>query len=235
MNSMANHKETLDRSLLCVPSLHSGPARSVRRRGGRPAFFLFFLLILSAGLIGCTSVSPYAPSAGPDSPSVSPIAPSAGPTAWEDIRTGLTTPEIIGEYFDSSPITYKGEKPNTFNHTQQPEETIRLRTGDCEDFAALITDALLYHGYEAEIISVEAKTSSGLIIHAVAVYRDADTGQWHYIHAYRYRGFSIGVSKGFDSQADMASTIAKKMNGRLYQYFAMSPTSFAKVYDAMLN
>ena len=199
---------------------HASSGRGGSVGSGRFLFFFVILLIALAGPVACTTVSPYAPSAGP---------------TWQDIRADLTTPERIGQYLNSSPVTYRGEKPGALNHTQTPEETISTLHGDCEDYAVLITDALKYHGYEADIISVEAKTSGGLMIHAVAVYRDSDTGQWHYIHGYRFRGLSIGVSKGFDSQGDMARFIAEKMNGKLYQYFVMSPDSFKKVYDAMLN
>ncbi len=155
--------------------------------------------------------------------------------SWEDIRAGLTTPGQISEFFRSSPIRYKAEKAHTMNHTQPPEETIRTKTGDCEDYAMLITDALIYHGYEAAIISVEAQTPSGLMIHAVAIYSDSDTGRWHYIHGYDFKGLSIEVSKGFDSRRDVALYIAERMNGRLYQYFVMTPDSFVMTYDAMMN
>lgn len=155
--------------------------------------------------------------------------------SWESIRAGLTTPELIDDYLNSCRITYKGERPRTLNHTQSPEETLRTLGGDCEDYAFLITDALRFHGYEAGIISVEARTSGGLLIHAVAIYHDPETGKWHFIHGYRFKGLSIGVSEPFDSQAELARDIAGHMNGKLYQYFVMSPETFRKVYDAMLN
>lgn len=200
-----------------------------------PALFFVLLLILAAASAAYAGDQPYVPAAGPIAgANPSPISLSANP-AWVDIRAGLTTPELIEQYLGSRRITYKGERPSTLNHTQSPEETITALSGDCEDYAALIVDALIYHGYEAGIISVEARTSGGLLIHAVAVYRDAATGRWHYIHGYRFKGLTIGVSKGFDTQVDMARYIAEKMNGKLYQYFVMSPDAFRKVYDAMLN
>jgi hypothetical protein len=181
------------------------------------------LSILVAGPAGCATARPNA---------------KTGYTAgesWESIRARLATPELIDEYLNSCPIVYEGEKPRTLNHTQSPEETIRTLRGDCEDYAFLITDALRFHGYEAGIISVEAKIPGGLLIHAVAIYRDPDTGRWHYIHGYRFKGLSIGVSEGFDSQVELARDIAGHMKGRLYQYFVMSPDGFRKVYDTMLN
>ncbi len=235
MGNMTERKESIISHIVRVFSLHGGPARSVVRRGGRPALFFVLVLILTPGSIAHAEVLPSTPSAGPIAgTNPSPISLSANP-AWNDIRAGLTTPELIEQYLGSCRISYRGERPGTMNHTQSPEETIKGMSGDCEDYAALIVDALIYHGYEAGIISVEARTSGGLLIHAVAVYRDAATGRWHYIHGYRFKGLTVGVSKGFDTQTDMARYIAEKMNGKLYQYFVMSPDSFRKVYDAMLN
>jgi hypothetical protein len=235
ISNMTKRKKSIIPNIVRVFSLHGGPSRSVARRGGRPALFFVLLLILAVGSIAHADDSPYAPSAGPIAgTNASPISLSESPT-WIDIRAGLTTPELIEQYLDSCRITYKEERASTLNHTQSPEETIKGMSGDCEDYAALIADALIYHGYEAGLISVEAKTSGGLLIHAVAVYRDATTGRWHYIHGYRFKGLTIGVSKGFDTQVDLASYIAEKMNGKLYQYFVMSPDAFKRVYDAMLN
>jgi hypothetical protein len=155
--------------------------------------------------------------------------------SWDQIRSELSTPDRIVQYLRVCSITYKGETPGTLNHTQTPEETLNLRTGDCEDFAFLITDALIHDGYDARIISVEADRRTGLLIHAVAIYRDPNTRQWRYIHGYRFKGLTIGVSKGFNTEADVAESIAAKMGGKLYQYFVMSPDQFKKTYDVMRN
>ncbi len=155
--------------------------------------------------------------------------------SWDQIRTGLTTPERIVQFLQTCRINYKEETPGTLNHTQGPEETMRLRTGDCEDYAYLITDALTHDGYEARIISVEARRHRGIIIHAVAIYQDPNTNQWHYVHAYRFDGLSIGVSDGFNSKMDLARAIAEKMGGKLHQYFVMSPGEFKATYDVMRN
>jgi hypothetical protein len=197
--------------------------RIVMKRSAMLPISAIALSILLMGTIACTTVTP----AGMADPYTG--------ASWSSIRAGLATPEAIEQYLRSCSITYKGEKPNTLNHTQPPEETIGIKTGDCEDYASLITDALIYHGYEAKIISVEAKTSGGLLIHAVAIYRDPSTHQWHYIHGYRFKALSVGVSKGFDSEIDVARYIAEKMNGKLYQYFVMSPEAFVRIYDAMKN
>ncbi len=208
------------------PAVHvsrTTPTRTLVKRSVTLSIFSIALSILLTGPIACATVSPNATA-----------DPYTG-ASWSSVRAELTTPEAIEQYLRSCPITYKGEKPNALNHTQTPEETIGIKTGDCEDYASLITDALIYHGYEAKIISVEAKTSGGLLIHAVAIYRDPSTNQWHYIHGYRFKGLSIGISKGFDSEIDVARCIAEKMSGKLYQYFVMSPDAFRRTYDAMVN
>jgi hypothetical protein len=201
----------------------TAPAQIAMKHGLTLSIFFIALLVLLAGPIACATVS--------SNTAAHPYTNAS----WDSIRADLTTPEKIDEYLHSSSIAYKTEKPNTLNHTQPPEETLSIKTGDCEDYAFLITDALTYHGYEAKIISVEARTSGGLLIHAVAIYHNPDTHQWHYIHGYRFKGLSIGVSEGFDNQEDVARYIAEKMNGKLYQYFVMPPETFRKVYDAMLN
>jgi hypothetical protein len=208
-----------------LPAYVSRDARTqiAVRRDVSVLIFSIILCILLAGPISCTTVSSNS------------VANTYTGTSWNTIRAGLTTPERIDEYLNACSITYKAEKPNTLNHPQAPEETIRLKAGDCEDYAYLITDALMYHGYEAKIMSVEATTAGGLLIHAVAVYRDPGTDRWYYIHGYRFRGLSIGISKGFDTQTDLARYVAEKMNGRLYQYFVMSPDAFGRIYDAMIN
>lgn len=232
---MRKRKKSLNPDTIRVFSLHCGPPRSIARCGGRPALFFALLLILAVASAAYAGDQPYVPAAGPiPGTNTSPISLAAG-SAWTDIRAGLTTPEAIEEYLGSCRIKYKAERPYTMNHTQSPEETITAMSGDCEDYAALIVDALVAHGYEAGIISVEARTSGGLLIHAVAIYRDAATGQWYYIHGYRFKGLTIGVSEGFGTQSDLARSISKKMGGKLYQYFVMSPDSFKRVYDAMLN
>lgn len=201
----------------------TSPARIVMKHRVGLLPFPIALLILLAGPIACATVSSNT------------MSDSNTGASWSSIRAELTTPERIDEYLRSCSITYKGEKPNTLNHTQPPEETIRIMTADCEDYAFLITDALIYHGYETKIISVEAKTSGGLLIHAVAVYRDPGTHRWRFIHGYRFKGLSIGVSEGFDNQGDLARYVAEKMNGKLYQYFVMPPEAFVRTYDAMMN
>ncbi len=205
-------------------SPHDMRARNISRFVPVVPALIIALLATLGGPAACTTIS-----------SMTMGNPYEG-KSWVQIRADLTTPDQIEQYLRVCSITYKGEKPGALNHTQAPEETLRLRTGDCEDYAFLIIDALLNKGYEAKIISVEAdRTRKDLLIHAVAIYRDPNTKQWHYIHGYRFNGLSIGVSEGFDTEADVARTIAKKMGGRLYQYFVMSPDAFKKTYDVMRN
>jgi hypothetical protein len=160
--------------------------------------------------------------------------PYAG-MSWEEIREDLTCPEQVVDYLRRCHIDYQAEKTGVFNHTQTPEETLSLKSGDCEDFAYLIVDALRYHGYEARILSVEVETNRGLLTHAVGIYRDKELGRWYYINAYNIKELVFGIGGGFGSAPDLAVDVARKMRGELYQYFIMSPETFTWVYDAMIN
>ena len=200
-----------------APRLHASGGRVTR------AIILAASALWTAGLVSCATIS-----------SMGVSDPYAG-RSWAQIREGLCRPEQVEDYLRCSTVRYRAEKAGVFNHTQTPDETLRLRAGDCEDFACLIVDALGFHGYEARILSVEAETRGGLLIHAVGVYRDGETGRWHYIHAYDFKGLSVGVSEGFGSERDMAAYIAGKMGGKLYQYFVMTPERFTATYDRMTN
>jgi hypothetical protein len=196
------------------------------RTGGNvsiKASVVLILFILTTFLFSCTAVTP----ANTGNISLG--------KSWSDICPALTTPELIIDYLRTAHFKYRAERPGAYNHTQTPDETVRLKSGDCEDFAALIADALISHGYDAKIISVEAKRPTGLLIHAVAIYRDPATNKWHYIHGYTFKGLGIAVSEGFSTQQEVARTIAEKMGGTLFQYFVMSPDAFRKTYDALVN
>jgi transglutaminase-like putative cysteine protease len=61
-------------------------------------------------------------------------------------------------------IIYKSEPPFT-DHMQTPEETVRLRTGDCEDFAVYLSKLLTENRIYNEIIFGQGHISDGFVLH----------------------------------------------------------------------
>ena len=135
--------------------------------------------------------------------------------SWDQIKEQLDTPEKVLDYIIT--IRYQSEPRGIANHTQTPEETLRLGTGDCEDFGFLAKDALEHHGYKAKVLAVEATLPSGNHKgHALCIYKDIETNKWHYIQGYNVAGLTTGISEEFRSLDSMARDIARKMNGTLY-------------------
>lgn len=152
---------------------------------------------------------------------------------WSNIGPTLDTPEIISKYLNRK-LRYKQEPEGVCNYTQSPEETLELKTGDCEDFAYIVVDALRNHGYETRFLTVEALTRAGTLnIHALGIYRDKETGKWHYIQKDRFLGLEKGVSgRGYDDTDEMAADIAARMNGVLHRRFILeTPQEYIELYD----
>ena len=84
-----------------------------------------------------------------------------------DIQDSIRTPEDLAQWF-SSKFTYAMEIPDRW---QKAEETLSLKTGDCEDFAILSRALLDKMGIRCEIVIVEFK---GLpMAHAICAWQDA--------------------------------------------------------------
>jgi predicted transglutaminase-like cysteine proteinase len=62
-------------------------------------------------------------------------------------------------------IQYKVEEGT--DHWQKSKETLRLGTGDCEDFAILFCEAIKYYGYEPKIFVIVITRTQG---HAICVF-----------------------------------------------------------------
>ena len=152
---------------------------------------------------------------------------------WSRLGPTLDTPERVSDYVNYA-LRYKEEPPGLCNHTQSPEETVELGTGDCEDFAFVIVDALRNQGYETSFLTVEAVAPDGtLTVHALGVYRDKETRLWHYIQKDDFLGLSRGVSgKGYDTIDAMASDVATRLKGVLHQRFVIDTgEKYIKMYD----
>lgn len=83
-----------------------------------------------------------------------------------DMPDSIRTPEDLAHWF-SSKFRYVMEIPDNW---QTAEETLSLRTGDCEDFAVLSRTLLAKIGIQSEIVIVEFK---GLqVTHAMCAWQD---------------------------------------------------------------
>lgn len=120
----------------------------------------------------------------------------AGKT-WEEIREHLDNPHKVAFYL--STIRYKND---IMNHPQRPEETVRLGSGDCEDFAILIYEALNYHGYETKLLIVCFEDDEAS--HCVGIYKEKRSNNWHFVDR-------SDVSIGCDNMYDLAREAGKFM------------------------
>ena len=84
-----------------------------------------------------------------------------------DMPDSIRTPEDLSQWLSSN-FRYVMEIPD---HWQNTEETLNLRTGDCEDFAVLSKALLDRIGIASEIVIVEFR---GLqVSHAICAWQDA--------------------------------------------------------------
>lgn len=116
---------------------------------------------------------------------------------WGELRERLDTPNKVADYLPI--IKYKRE---IGNHTQLPEETFRLKTGDCEDYACFVVDTLGYHGYYTRMVGVfDDSIKRG---HAVGAYVDPITNKWGYIE-------QGGIIRdGFDTIDDLVNDVSDR-------------------------
>lgn len=92
---------------------------------------------------------------------------SAFSQSQEVTLSTVKTPEEIARWI-SSEFTYSVEFPDKW---QSPEETIRLKRGDCEDFAILASEALKRQGIDNDIVIVKFE---GLdTSHAICIWKDS--------------------------------------------------------------
>jgi hypothetical protein len=191
-------------------------------------------LVLGLATLFAVCITP-AGGAAPLKTETAPVSGTGGYSGpfWSRLGPTLDTPEKVSDYINYA-LRYKEEPPGVCNHTQSPEETVELGTGDCEDFAFVIVDALRNHGYETDFLTVEALASDGtLTIHALGVYRNKETGQWHYIQKGDFLGLARGVSDpGYDTLDAMATDVARRLKGVLYKKFVIDTgEKYIGMYD----
>lgn len=143
-----------------------------------------------------------------------------GGSSWEKVRKRLRNPHAVALFLNR--LDYQSEREG-HNHTQTPEETLKLGGGDCEDFAYIVVDALHCHGYETRMLSVSGKNERSC--HAVGIYKEKFRDKWHYIE-------ESEISEGFSSIYSLAKHIAYEYYGSFDDYNSYStPEEFIKDRD----
>ena len=95
-------------------------------------------------------------------------SPSLSAEELTDIPSSITTVQDLVEWF-SREFSYRMEVPDTW---QLPDETIRSKEGDCEDFAVLASAFLGKIGVQSDIAIVSFQ---GLgVSHALCSWKDKD-------------------------------------------------------------
>ena len=84
------------------------------------------------------------------------------------ISRTIKTPQDVVRWF-SSEFEYQMKIPDK---PQTPEETLVLKTGDCDDFASLAAAVLSLNGIKSEVIIIKHRGLN--IMHAICVYKDKD-------------------------------------------------------------
>ena len=86
----------------------------------------------------------------------------------------IRTPDQIVKWFDSD-FQYQLKLPDA---PQSPEETMVLKTGDCDDFAALASVILARSGIKSDVLIIRFK---GLNVqHAICIWRNS-SGTYDFI------------------------------------------------------
>jgi hypothetical protein len=80
------------------------------------------------------------------------------------VPSHVNTPETLAEWFREEGFSYQAEALFQ-DHWKTPEETIRDKGGDCEDFAFLTDKVLSDNGYETYVIAIYFKKTA----HAITI------------------------------------------------------------------
>ncbi|MBN1572256.1 MAG: hypothetical protein JW984_03550 [Deltaproteobacteria bacterium] len=139
--------------------------------------------------------------------------------SWEEVKPLLDTPDKVEDYLlKYTKIRFKEDRGQ---HLQTPQETLDKETGDCEDFANIIRDALQFHGYEAGFLSLEFEYKGKIYSHSVGAFRGKNNGKWCFIEGFSVKNSNLnkGTYGPFDNFDDMAKKIARKLgNSKLLDY-----------------
>jgi len=151
---------------------------------------------------------------------------------WEEIRARLSAPDLCA-FYTSAALHYIGERNDGKNYLQSPYETLLMRGGDCEDFAALIVEALEYGGWYARLFTVDILRDVKKLpeSHTVAAYRD--NGTWYFIQGYDGKYLSGGIHGPFTQANDMAGFISASIGGETYYYYIDTVLEFLEAYKAL--
>jgi hypothetical protein len=151
---------------------------------------------------------------------------------WEEIRARLSAPALCA-YYTKNALHYIPERNDGKNYLQSPYETILMKGGDCEDFAALIVEALEYGGWYARLFTVDILRDPKKLpeSHTVAAYRDA--GAWYFIQGYEGKYLAGGINGPFGQANDVADFIAGSIGGQTYYYYIDTALEFLEAYKAL--
>jgi hypothetical protein len=148
---------------------------------------------------------------------------------WEEVRARLSAPGLC-VYYTKKALRYIPERNDGKNYLQSPYETILMKGGDCEDFAALIVEALEYGGWYARLFTVDIMRDPKRLpdSHTVACFRD--DGRWYFIQGYDGTYLGGDVTGPFAQAGEMADFIAASVGGETYYFYIHTVLEFIEAY-----
>jgi hypothetical protein len=160
--------------------------------------------------------------------------------SWKEAKSRFKT---LNELFDyvSSNITYEREPSGVLNHTQSPEETCSIGTGDCEDFAYIFVDWLNSNGHpEAKMLTMGYIVNGIRNFHTAAAFEE--DGKWYFIQGCN-NPFKPMIGGGYENLEEMAQAIVDERNkalggkaGLLAEHIYLeSPEEFIEINDKLIN
>jgi hypothetical protein len=151
---------------------------------------------------------------------------------WEEVRSRLSAPELAA-YYTKKALRYIAERSDGKNYLQSPYETILMNGGDCEDFAALIVEALEFGGWHARLFTVDIYRHEKKLLesHTVACFWDG--GKGYFIQGYDGKYLAGGVTGPFDQPEIMADYIAGSIGGEADNYYIFTVFEFIEAYKPL--
>jgi hypothetical protein len=151
---------------------------------------------------------------------------------WDEVRARLSAPPLCA-YYTKKALRYIAERNDGKNYLQSPYETTLMKGGDCEDFAALIVEALEYGGWHTRLFTVDIYRHEKKLLesHTVACFWDA--GKWYFIQGYDGKYLGGGVTGPFDQANAMADYIAGSIGGQTNDYYIFTVFEFIEAYKPL--
>jgi hypothetical protein len=100
----------------------------------------------------------------------------------------IKTPQDLGNWLEAN-FTYQAEKGE---YWKTPEETVRDKGGDCEDFAILADYILKDLNYKSKIIIITGIIDNKFSGHAICVFKN-QSGLWEHFSNTDYVNFSFST------------------------------------------